>query len=215
MKVLITPQFNEAMRRLNKDAQQEVVHLFSMVSAMDHEQFSSSPLLTHLASAEESLYTLRGRLVRIFCTFDSQNDILFLDVGEVKDPSFEVQTSLKGEVTLFGRYGDPKAYIATDEENTIYSFTGEPLAYLDKQNLYGFNGKHLGWFEEGVIWDHLGEKVGFTDEVCPVFKRFEPFKGFKRFKPFKSFKQFAPFKRLKTTAVSNTDLLAFLEGGVK
>jgi mRNA-degrading endonuclease RelE of RelBE toxin-antitoxin system len=213
MRVLITPQFNASMRALRKAAQKEVMTLFSMVSAMEPAQFVNSPLLTKLATTEASLYTLRGRAVRIFCSFDTQNDILFLDVGEVGDSSFEQATPRKSEITMFGRNGEPIAYVATDDDSTIYSFAGEPLAYLDNDNVYGFNGMHLGWFEDGVLWNHQGQKVGFTQRTSPVFTRFEPFKGFKRFKPFKAFKQFAPFKPLKSGAIANEDLLSFLKQG--
>jgi len=213
MRVLITPQFNTSMRELSKAAQKEVMTLFSMVSAMEQAQFVNSPLLTKLATTEASVYTLRGRSVRIFCSFDAQNDILFLDVGEVGDSSFEQAIPRKSEITLFGRNGEPIAYVATDEDSTIYSFAGEPFAYIDNANVYGFNGKHLGWFEDGIIWNHQGQKVGFIQKTSPVFTSFEPFKGFKRFKPFKAFKQFAPLKPLKSGAIANEDLLSFLKQG--
>lgn len=214
MRVLITPQFNTSMLELSKAAQKEVMALFSMVSAMEQAQFVNSPLLTKLATSEVSLYTLRGRSVRIFCSFDAQNDILFLDVNEVGDSSFEQANQRKSEITLFGRNGEPIAYLATDDDCTIYSFAGEPFAYIDNDNVYGFNGKHLGWFEDGMIWNHQGQKIGFTQKTSPVFTRFEPFKGFKRFKPFKAFKQFAPFKPLKSEAIATEDLLSFLKQGV-
>jgi hypothetical protein len=201
------------MRVLSKAAQKEVMALFTMVSAMEQSQFGNSPLLTKLATTEASVYTFRGRSVRIFCSFDAQNDILFLDVSEVGDSSFEQAIPRKSEITLFGRNGDPIAYVATDEDSTIYSFAGEPFAYIDNANVYGFNGTHLGWFEDGIIWNHQGQKVGFIQKASPVFTSFEPFKGFKRFKPFKAFKQFAPFKPLKSGAIANEDLLSFLKQG--
>lgn len=213
MRVLIAPEFNDSMRALSKVSQNEVATLFSMVSAMEQTQLTNSPLLTKLAKSEESLYTLRGRWVRIFCSFESQDDILFLDVREVGDSSFEQAVPRKSDITLFGRNGDPTAYVATDDDSTIYSFSGEPLAYLDKGNVYGFNGHHLGWFDDGIIWNHQGQKIGFTAKTSPVFTRFVPFKGFKRFKPFKAFKHLAPMKPLKSEAISNIDLLSFLKQG--
>lgn len=213
MRVLITPNFNNSMRELKKPAQQEAVAFFSAISSMSKEQLANSALLTKLEKTEESLYTLRGNFVRIFCTFDSEDDIIFLDIHQAKDLHTASPTSQKNEVTLAGRNGVPAAYIATDDDSTIYSFPGEPLAYLDKDNIYGFNGKHLGWFEDGVIWDHKGRKVGFTKEASPIIIRLEPIKGFKRFKPFKSFKQFAPFKPTKANIISNEDLLSFLKKG--
>lgn len=123
-----------------------------------------------------------------------------------------VDSTSKRETTLFDCNGSPLAYVARDDEFTIYSFDGEPLAYLDEDNnVYGFDGRHLGWFEVNIIWNHQGQKVGFTADSCPVFTQLEPFKGSKQFKPFKGLKQFAPFKPFKSTAISNVGLLDFLK----
>jgi hypothetical protein len=67
------------------------------------------------------------------------------------------------KLTLFDAQGTPVAYVDFEDERTIYSFDGRPLAYLDEgKNIYGFNGRHLGWFEDGVVWDHKGNRSGFT-----------------------------------------------------
>jgi hypothetical protein len=213
MKVLITPHFNSAMLRIDTDAQKDASQLFSLASVLTREQLLKSPLLTKLNTSDE-IYTLRGGRVRVFCTFDANGDLLFLDVAEAKDFPVPTPRSKKGEVTLFGRNGDPQAYIAHDDDNSLYSFAGEPLAYVDENsNIYGFNGVHLGWFEDEIVWDHAGRRVGFTAKTCPVLRKFEPFKGFKQFKPFKAFKQFAPFKPLKSQAFSREELIDFLHKG--
>lgn len=214
MKVLITHQFNQAMLQLSSAQQKEVSQFYSFVSAMEKEELLNSALLTRITSKDEGIYTLRGKHVRVFCTFDEQGNVLFLDVGVATSSQFIQPETQTGETTLFGSKGDPKAYIAWDDDNTVYSFNGKPLAYIDENmNIYGFNGRHLGWFEEDVIWNHQGLRVGFTANSCPVYTQFEPFKGFKQFKPFKAFKQFAPFKPFKGVAASQESLLEFLENG--
>ncbi len=214
MKVLIAPQFNEAMARLENAARQEVVALFNMVANMNREEILSSPLLTRIVSKDEGIYTLRGKHVRLFCAFDADGNILFLDVKSAHDPQIYRTEPENGETTIFGKRGDPKAYIAHDDEATIYSFNGVPLAYIDENsNIYGFNGRHLGWFEDEIIWDHKGQRLGFTSRTCPSFTQFEPFKGFKQFKPFRAFKQFAPFKPFKSYSNSNIELINFLKAG--
>lgn len=213
MKVLITPNFNEAMQRLDGNAQKEVSQLFALATVLTREQLFKSPLLTKLNTGDQ-LYTIRGGRVRIFCTVDVNGELLFLDVGETKELPVPIPPPRKGEITLFGRNGDPQAYVAYGDGSTIYSFEGEPLAYVDENmNIYGFNGVHLGWFEDDVVWDHSGYRVGFTAKTCPVYRQFEPFKGFKQFKPFKVFKQFAPFKPFKSQAFSAIDLIDFLHKG--
>lgn len=102
------------------------------------------------------------------------------------------------EVSLFDGKGSAVAYIAVEDELTIYLWSGKPVAYLDKDtaggyHVYGFNGKHLGWFIGGVIRDHEGNAVCATKNILR-FTEFEPFKSFKEFKPFKAFKEFAPFR---------------------
>lgn len=119
------------------------------------------------------------------------------------------------EITLFNSQGNPTAYIANDEALTIYLWSGEPVAYLDNEDIYGFNGKHLGWFEQGIIWDHDGNKVGYINKTLPVFAKFEPLKSFKEFKPFKSFQEFSPFKPFKSLNISTIELSTFLGAGVK
>ncbi len=214
MRVLITPQFNAAMLRLPAPSQKEASQLYAIASALTREQLVESPLLTKLETSRGDIFTLRSKSARVFCSFDGTGDVLFLDVNEVKNLYHEKPTTQEKETALFGRNGDPKVYIANNENKTIYSFSGVPLAYIDdKKNIYGFNGKHLGWFEDGIVWDHQGQRVGFTSKTCPTFTKFEPFKGFKNFKPFKGFKQFAPFKPIKTHSDSKNDLLTFLEEG--
>lgn len=212
MKVLIAMQFNQSMQQLRRDEQSEVVSMFRLVSSMERESLMTSPMLIELRS-DSSLYTLRTQHTRIFCSFVGE-DLFFLDVKSASKGSFDspvnVQEGKKGEVTLFGPLGDPQAYIAPD---AIYNFEGRPLAYLDDANIYGFNGRHLGWYDQGIVWDHQGRRVGFTESACPVFTKFEPFKGFKQFKPFKAFKQFAPFKPFFSLTKSETPLLKFLEQG--
>lgn len=117
------------------------------------------------------------------------------------------------QATLFDANGAPAAYIDHADENTIYSFEGEPLAYLDGDNVYGFNGKHIGWYEEGILWDHSGARAGYTKNTSPVFTQFEPFKSFKQFKPFKAFKEFAPFKPFKGAQSLDVPLYQWLANG--
>jgi mRNA-degrading endonuclease RelE of RelBE toxin-antitoxin system len=216
MNVLIAPQFNSAMQNLSKQAQQEVSKLYSFVTKADKEIIISSAF-TKITSKNNDIFTLRGRTVRIFCTFSQQNEnevLVLLDVSTVHDIGFNPSAELKGEITLFNSRGEPIAYIADKDENTIFSFNGEPLAYLAEGNsIYGFNGKHLGWFEDQIVWDHLGQRVGFTKKTCPTLTQFEPFKGFKQYKPFKTFKQLVPLKPLKSSIVSSIELLKFLKDG--
>lgn len=95
---------------------------------------------------------------------------------------------------FFDSKGNAVAYF--DDDDTLYLWSGEPVAYMDEDSLFGFNGKHLGWRKDGAIYDHDGNVVAaivgrFKTPVSAApskaFKEFKPFKGFKEFKPFKPF----------------------------
>lgn len=219
MKVLITHQFNSKMRELSESVQQEVVALYSFVNNGSKDDILNSSLLTKIQSEDESIFTIRGKSIRIFCTFDNtsaEEQVLFLDITTLDDLPYQSNTKSNGETTLFDKNGNAIAYITHHDDDTIYTFNGEPCAYIDKNNnLYGFNGKHLGWFENNIIWDHNGRRIGFVQSTAPVLVKFEPFKGFRQFKPFKGFKEFAPFKPIKTMENSQNDFLSFLLDGTR
>jgi hypothetical protein len=122
------------------------------------------------------------------------------------------------DVALFDGRGKAIAYIALDDEMTIYLWGGKPVAYLDREtaggyNVYGFNGKHLGWFVGGVLRDHNGDAMCATEEQLQQTE-YEPFKAFKGFKPFKAFQEFAPFRPSFSSSWSDTPCkIALAEGG--
>ena len=93
------------------------------------------------------------------------------------------------EITIYDKKGNPCAYIATDDDHTIYLFNGQPVAYIAGENIYGFNGKHLGWFKRRVTYDRNGLRIGFTKIICPSPTQVEPKKSAKKVKPVKSAKK--------------------------
>jgi hypothetical protein len=122
------------------------------------------------------------------------------------------------EVTLFDSNGNAIAYIAEDDEHTIYTWSGTPVAYLEEgsengSSIYGFNGRHLGWFVDGVVRNHGGLGVGGVSGAIGTFTNFEPFKGFREFKPFKNFKEFAPFKPFFSSNWDSGSFADFLQQG--
>lgn len=133
---------------------------------------------------------------------------------------FSIGTSADAddEVTLFDGRGKAVAYIAFEDDFTIYLWSGKPVAYLDRDSsggfhVYGFNGEHLGWFVSGVVWDHEGNASCAVEEKMKSTE-FEPFKSFKQFKPFKSFKKFAPFRPAFSKSFGDTPCRFLLaEGG--
>jgi hypothetical protein len=66
------------------------------------------------------------------------------------------------QIDLFDGYGAPVAYVDHLKRDTLFLWSGEPVAYLLDGSVFGFNGAHLGWLQDGVLWGHSGEALGFT-----------------------------------------------------
>lgn len=95
--------------------------------------------------------------------------------------------------------GRPYAY--SDDGETIYTFGGKPIGYIDGESVYAFNGGHLGYFEDGAIRDKAGNTILFSGSASggPVkpIKQIKPIKGIKQIKPIKGIKQVKPVKPIK------------------
>lgn len=122
-------------------------------------------------------------------------------------------SALAKEIAIYDSDGEAGAYIATDNDLTIYLWEGKPVAYLHDSSVWGFNGKHLGWFEDGIIWDHKGNAVGCVRGATSMLYALEPLKGLKELKPLKSLKELKPLKPLKTQKWSSMPLVLFLSSG--
>ena len=118
------------------------------------------------------------------------------------------------EITIYNKKGMPCAYLATEDDHTIYLWNGQPVAYLDNENIYGFNGKHLGWFKrKRVMYDKSGLRIGFTTITCPSAIQVEPKKLAKKVTPVKTVKT-APTKEPDfKLSKSETKLSDFLKSG--
>jgi len=85
------------------------------------------------------------------------------------------------ETTLFDKKGHPAAYISADFRQTIFLWSGIPVAYIyAEEYIYGINGLHLGWFRDGILFNNSGERIGFTFSNCPVAVAKVPAKGKKQ-----------------------------------
>ena len=121
------------------------------------------------------------------------------------------------EIALFNSKGEPVAYIAVDDDYTIYLWGGKPVAYLYRHSnnihIYSFNGDHLGWFEDGIIRDHDGNAVGFKKDTVKKPTQLEPLKGLRELKPLKSLRELPPLKPLFTSRWSKIPLEVYLTFG--
>ena len=108
------------------------------------------------------------------------------------------------DVDLYDSAGKAAAYIAADQDLTIYLWSGKPCAYLDDEDIYGFNGKHLGWFRSGLVYDHEGYVVAALAEAFRTPVELAPLKSLKQLRPLKGLKELKPMKPLWSKEWSRT-----------
>ena len=94
-------------------------------------------------------------------------------------------------MTFYNQTGKAIAY--SEDNETVYLFTGEPAAYFYNEAVYRFNGKHLGWFTNGWIRDLHGQCVFFNEDATGS----GPVKPVKNVKPVKSVKHIKPIKGVR------------------
>ena len=120
------------------------------------------------------------------------------------------------EEPLLSARGSAQAYLA--EDNIIYFYDGNAVAYLESANdnyhIYGFNGKHLGWLKSGTVYDNEGHLVGGLSSSNSMAIVIEPFKGMKRITPFKRMKDIAPTPPWFSSTSSSISLEALLKAGI-
>ncbi|GHX85564.1 4-fold beta flower protein [Vibrio cholerae] len=107
-------------------------------------------------------------------------------------------------LTFYDSVGKPYAY--SEDGETIYTFTGRPIAYFSDDSIYAFTGKHLGYFNNGIFRDHNGDALLFTDGASggPMkpMKQMKPMKSMKQMKPMKGMKQMKPMRAIKSLSWS-------------
>lgn len=121
------------------------------------------------------------------------------------------------DLDLYDNQGDPVVYIARDDGMTIYSWKGEPDAWLkpgqnNEYHVYGFNGKHLGWFINGKVYDHNGY-VACTVKENVTLPRLPPLKSLKSLKPLKSLQELPPLTPLLNNTFGQTDCASLMASG--
>jgi len=126
--------------------------------------------------APEEIQSLNASLMRI---------VIELDTAGKTDLGARSRNPVRDESELYDSRGTAVAYF--DDDQTLYLWSGKPVAYTDEDSLFGFNGKHLGWLQEGAVYAHDGNLVAASPGRFREPVQSAPVKGFKEFKPFKPF----------------------------
>lgn len=117
---------------------------------------------------------------------------------------FSAGVMADNDLDLYDNHGNAVTYISLDDELTLYSWDGEPSAYLKRSqtsefDVYGFNGSHLGWFIKGMLIDHDGYVACAVRDVVTA-PNLPSLKSLKSLKPLKSLPELPPlFPLLKNT----------------
>lgn len=117
-------------------------------------------------------------------------------------------------MTFYDLYGKAIAY-CEDNEN-IYLFNGQPVAYLHQDSVYSFNGNQFGWFEDEWVRDLNGKCVFFTEYTTgsvPVkpLKHAIPVKHVKHVKPNKNVRDVKKVKAMKSSNWSKLSGIQFFQ----
>ncbi len=108
-------------------------------------------------------------------------------------------------MTLYDYTGRAVAY--SDDGETIYLFSGMPVAYFYGELVYGFGGQQLGTIQHGWIRDNEGFCVFFTENAVggPVkpIKQTEPIKCVKQINPIKSIRHIPLVRAVDQSGWSN------------
>lgn len=124
---------------------------------------------------------------------------------------------LAEQIPLVDSDGRYIAYVDTLRDDTIYLWSGEPVAYLYASGrdelIYAFSGRHLGWYESGILRDLDGDAVGAREGVLRTQSRIPPIKGIQSLAPLRGVRAIPKLKPLFSNYYSRTSLETFLTAG--
>jgi hypothetical protein len=173
-----------------------------LLSLLTPDEFRGAGL-SKLTPAE--LQSLNAALIRVF-----------VEIGKETPQSSlrPLSENRAGNTTeFFDSKGAAIAYF--DDDETLYLWSGEPVAYVAEDSLFGFNGNHLGWRKDGMIYDHDGYVVAAISGMFKTPVALAPFKGLKKLKPLKSLKELKPLKPIFVSSWSGNPAQSFFLQGIR
>jgi hypothetical protein len=140
---------------------------------------------------------------------------LFVEIGkETPTNSRLLSENRAGSTTeFFDSKGAAIAYF--EDDDTLYLWSGEPVAYMVDDSLFGFNGNHLGWRKDGVIYDHDGYVVAAISSRFKAPVAVSPLKALKELKPLKTLKELKPLKPIFVSSWSENPTRSFFLQGIQ
>jgi len=109
-------------------------------------------------------------------------------------------------LTFYNHEGRAVAYL-DDNGESIYLYTGEPVAWLSDESVYDYNGHYLGWFQNGWIFDCDGHCVFFTEDSSggpgKPSRQGRPVRGARYAQPARGAREARPAKPARSTTWSD------------
>jgi hypothetical protein len=117
-------------------------------------------------------------------------------------------------LAFYDQYEDPIAYVE-ESSQAIYTFPGEPVAWIHDEGVYAYSGQFLGWFRNGWIWDHQGLAVFFSENstggpVRPV-RGVRPVRDVRQVRPVKGVREVRPVRPAPQLDWSNLSGVQFFD----
>lgn len=117
-------------------------------------------------------------------------------------------------MVFYNREGHPCCY--TDDFMHIYSYSGDPLGYIQNNKVWNYDGRYLGLFRNNWVIDRDGCYLFFTENSTggPMrpLRELAPLKSLKKLRPLKSIKEIAPIPPMTTLSWSGRGVKTFFEG---
>ena len=129
---------------------------------------------------------------------------------------FTTFLSFAVQVDFLNCKGEWSIYIDSEKDFNIYSWDGEPLAYIDDDcNIYGFNGKYLGWWNSDnlIMYDVDGRPFACTEYSYAGYIPYKPYKSYQKYAPYKNYKQYARYRPYEKNKFSGIDAIVYLSQG--
>lgn len=107
--------------------------------------------------------------------------------------------------TLYDSSGKAHSYVDHDGKY-IYTYSGQPIAYIKDDAVFGYNGRYLGWVRDGWFYDRQGHPAFFAEDatggpVRPV-RAVRPVRGVRSVRPVKSVREAKPAKPARSLSWS-------------
>jgi hypothetical protein len=109
---------------------------------------------------------------------------------------------------LYGRDGRATHYV--DDNDTLYTWGGRPIGFVNGEEIYTSAGRHVGRLSGGWVRDKSGNAVAFTSGASggpiPPIPAIPPIKAIPAIPPIRSIPQIPPIPSIPTLGWSRYSL---------